>query len=644
LAGFPVPSANVNTPLQTETWLAAEQESVRSELDRVVSSSCFRKSPRLIRFLQFVVESTLRGEAGQLKEYRIGVEVFACPPLYDPRLNPIVRLEARRLRTKLELYNGSEGIGDAVHIHIPKGHYSAVFELRPLEIAPDTATGLELPIDSGASDTLPPARNFVRNGAIFLGIALIALGAYWLHSRRVPPPAHQTRSLAVLPFLNLTEKPENEWLSDGLADDLTDSLARVPGLRVVARGSAFRFKDSAEDVQVIAKQLNVTEVLAGSLQTSGDRLRITVQLVRADGYQVWAETYEPHDTFVVEDNISRAVGAALGVRLPESAETDAKRPSLDQREHELYLRGRYCLNRRTARDEWKAIDYFNQALEVYPLDARSYLGLAEAYVVLGANDQAPASQVYPKARSAAQRALELDKGLSGAYATLAQISLSSDWDAGSAEAKFKQALELNPNYAIAHQWYGMLLLLERRFDQAGHEFRKAQDLDPRSLIIAVDLGQLYAYMGDYDAAIEQAHKTLLYDANYVQAHELLGFAFRQKGEYAEAIEEFQKYLLLSGRDPDALRELGVTYAVSGQREKAVAILRELEALKMGYTSPYSVASVNAALGNKDQTYQWLETAISQHSSSCLQLSIDPAFDAFRSEPHFQKLLRLVGEA
>jgi TolB-like protein len=299
--GFPSLLSNVNTPLHAGTWLPAEQETVRSELHRVVSSSCFRKSPRLIRFLQFVVESTLRGEAHQLKEYRIGVDVFGCSPLYDPRLNPVVRLEARRLRAKLELYNSGEGIADAVHIHIPKGHYSAVFELRALEIAPDTAaTGLRMPVDSGTSDTLPPARNLVRNGAILLSIALIALGVYWWHSRRVPPSA-RTPSLAVLPFLNLTEKPENEWLSDGLADDLTDSLARVPGLRVVARGSAFRFKDSAEDVQVIAKQLNVTEVLAGSLQTIGDRLRITVQLVRADGYQVWAETYEPHDTFVIEE-------------------------------------------------------------------------------------------------------------------------------------------------------------------------------------------------------------------------------------------------------------------------------------------------------------------------------------------------------
>ncbi len=626
-----------------DAYLATpSSEAVRSELEKILASVGFRNAEKLCRLLRFVLEHTLSGEADQLKEYRIGLDVFGRGPSYDPRLDPIVRLEAGRLRAKLAQYYAEEGLRDAVRIDVPKGGYSAVFTFvsdSPM-LHRATEWSKQPPI-SRSSGGWFLSRHLRLCGTILLALVLCSSGLYWRHrstSAKTSPP-----SIAVLPFLNLTGKPENEWLTDGLTDDLTDSLTKVTGLSVSARASAFRFKGSYKDMREVGSQLHVTAILEGSVHANGNRLRITTQLVRAeDGHVIWARAIEPQTwgKTMVEDEISHGVAETLGVGAFEQTKERSRLHVPDAQTRELYLLGRYYWDRRTATDEWKAINYFDEAIAQDPQYAHAYLGLAEAYAVLGGNNWAPSEQVFSRARVAAQQALLLDGDLSEAHATLALVMFLNVWDFSAAEREFKRALALNPNYATAHQWEGMLLLNERRFSEARAQLRMAQDLDPLSLMIAVDLGFVYSGSGDYDAAVSQAQKVLTSDADYAWAYSLLGLAQRNKRQYKQAVESYKKYVVLSGRDPDALKELGLTYAYAGQRDKALVILREVQRVKV-VNSPFYLAALNTGLGYKHEAYRWLEAAIRQRSPACTTLNIDPAFDPLRSESRFQRLVRLV---
>jgi adenylate cyclase len=305
------------------------------------------------------VEHTLRGEGDQLKEYRLGVEVFGRESSFDPRLDPVVRMAARRLRSKLQDYYETEGVQDPVWIAVPKGSYAAAFSrgaskhgLTSVVVEPSQSTKYGW---------------LAGTALILLLTTVIGAVVYWIrarHSQAAAPNEHL--SLAVLPLLNLTGNPDNEYLCDGVTDELTSAVSKLPGVRVVARTSAFKFKNKPEDVRSIGEQLNVASVLEGSLQKSGERLRITVQLIRAsDGYHIWSQTYDRHsrDAFAVEDEITQTIADTLRVRLAQAGQPlEGPRP-VDVEAHELNLRGRYWLNRRTPPDLWKAIAYFNQSLE-----------------------------------------------------------------------------------------------------------------------------------------------------------------------------------------------------------------------------------------------------------------------------------------
>jgi serine/threonine-protein kinase len=613
----------------------------------MLASAAFRNSEKASRFLRFVVEHTLNGESGQLKEYRIGVDVFGRHSSYDPRLDPIVRLEARRVRAKLLQYYAADGLRDAIRIDIPKGGYAAVFNpaAQPEASSVGARVQLAVPRAGGPKEAWRFGRHAGRYIAILLLglVAVAAAGACWRYFQPASVPT-EPRSIAVLPFSNLTGSSDNEWLSDGLTDDLAASLAKLPGTRIAARASTFKFKGATPDARAIGKQLNASFILDGSVQSTGGQFKVSARFVRAnDGHTIWSKTYPAQSlgTFGVETKISKAVGAALGIEaLAEPDETSGHHVP-NQRAHELYILGRYWWNRRTAPNEWKAVDYFNQALKQDPLYPQAYLGLADAYAVMGSNEYAPASDVYPKARAAAQQALALDNTLGEAHATLAQVTYCFDWDLASAEREYKRAIQLNPSYAPAHQWYGLMLATERRFKDATREMEEAQQLDPLSLVIAVDLGQIYAFSGQEGAALEQGRKNLAYDASYAGTYQLLGLAYMWKGSYREAVEEFRKYTTLAGNDSEALSDLGVVYANSGQRKAALAVLHQLEAPRATFASAYAIAAVEAALGNKDDAYNQLRTAVAQHSPSCLMLPLDPAFDSLRREPRFLALLKLV---
>jgi tetratricopeptide (TPR) repeat protein len=353
---------------------------------------------------------------------------------------------------------------------------------------------------------------------------------------------------------------------------------------------------------------------------------------------MWSETFERDraDILAVENEIDRAIAG----RLVTSGASKGR--AIEPRAHEAYLQGRYWFNRRSPAELWRAIGYFNQALERDPVYAEAYLGLADAFAVLGANDQAPSQDVFPKARAAAERALELDDGLGEAHATLAHVVSFYDWNFPRAEQEFKRAIELRPNYAAGHQWYGLLLMYQGRFDEAAKELNAAKDLDPLSLVIPLGLGRVYFYSGNYDRSLELSRSLLRYDDNFALTHDSLGQAYQRKGDYKRAVEEFQKYLRLSGQDPDALMNLGETYALAGEREQALGILRQLQSLRLGYSSPYDYAVIYASLGDKEQAYRWLDKSVEEHSSSCVLMFVDPAFRSFHSDARFQQLLRRTG--
>lgn len=617
-----------------DTFAEAE---IGKELERILSSEGFRDAEGLRRFLRYTVENTLRGEGDQLKEYRLGVEVFDRESSFDPRLDPVVRMAARRLRSKLQDYYETEGVGDPIWIGVPKGSYAAAFS-------------------RGASKHLSTSvvveQSQVKKYGWLVGIALVLLlttiiGAvvYWIRTRQSQAAPNEHPSLAVLPLLNLTGNPDNEYLCDGVTDELTSAVSKLAGVRVVARTSAFKFKNKPEDVRSIGEQLNVSSVLEGSLQKSGERLRITVQLIRAsDGYHIWSQTYDRNsaDAFAVEDEITQTIANTLRVRLAQAQQVEGPRP-VDIEAHELNLRGRYWLNRRTPPDLWKAIAYFNQSLEKDPAYAQAYLGLAEAYSTLGANDQASPREVLPKARAAAEQALRWDQSLGEAHAVFAWITFLDGWNSGLAEREFKRAIQLSPNYAAAHQWYGLVLMVQRRFDESVREFNLAQNLDPLSLILSIDKGVIYYYSGRQDKAIEAAQQVLAHDANFADAHLLLGMAQERQAQFKVAVQEIDKYLEVSGQDPDALMKLGVAYAHSGDRARALQMIAEMRKPNANrYVPFYYIADVYAALAEKEAAFEWLDRALDQHSNSCLLLAIDPAFEDFRSDPRFQEAARKTG--
>ena len=376
----PAYSPAVSTVPQGREDTFAKTE-VGKELEKILSSIAFRGAEGLRRFLRYSVEHTLHGEGDQLKEYRLGVEVFDREASFDPRLDPVVRMAARRLRSKLQEYYRGEGIRDPIWIAVPKGSYAAAFSRGAAKQLPTYVV------------ERPEPTKYWRLAVIALALLLTTvIGAviYWIRARQSQIGSNEPPSLAVLPLLNLTGNLDNEYFCDGVTDELTSAVSRLPGVRVVARTSAFKFKNKPEDVRSIAEQLNVSSVLEGSLQKSGERLRITVQLIRAsDGFHIWAQTYDRDsgDAFAVEDEITQTIADTLRVRLAQAQQAGRPR-RINAESHELNLRGRYWLNRRTPPDLWKAIAYFNQALEKDPAYAQAYLGLAEAYSTLGANDQA----------------------------------------------------------------------------------------------------------------------------------------------------------------------------------------------------------------------------------------------------------------
>lgn len=453
-------------------------------------------------------------------------------------------------------------------------------------------------------------------------------------------------SIAVLPFQNTSGDPNVEYLSDGIAESLINSLTQLQQLKVIARSTAFRYKSKDADPQFVGRELNVKAVLMGRVRQAGDRLNIQVDLVDAStGAQLWGQEYERSVAEVVsiKQAIAREVTEKLRLRLSgEQKQQLVRRETSNSEAYQFYLRGRYYWNKRTPDELRKAIAEFQQAVERDPNYALGYAGLGDCYLIMEEYAGMPASESLPKARAAVEKALQIDDSLAEVHTTLA-FTNQQQWRWAEAEQEFKRAIDLNPNYPTSHHWFGIYFRAKRQFDDALRESKRAQELDPLSPIIGSNVAMSYFLTNDIDAAIQQWLRTIELNPTYPGAHANLGIARLKQGRHEEALEEIRKAVDLSGRASIHLGDLGYFYAVTGRRDEAFQILKELEAryAKREATGQY-LARIYAGLGDKDRTFEWLEKDFRQHSGYLQHITWFSYFDDLRSDARFADLVRRMG--
>lgn len=512
---------------------------------------------------------------------------------------------------------------------------------------------------TGPTTTLPPPQPPATTGAmakpknrkplviavvvaaIFTGVVALLVNSYF--SRK----SIAIQSIAVMPFVNQSGNPELEYLSDGMTDTLISSLSQLPRLSVKARSSVFRYKGKDVSPQTVGDELSVQAVLLGRVIQRGDQLTLSLELVDAGTENViWSEQYSRRQTDLVslQSEIAHDVSNKLRQKLTGADKQQVTKTYTENTEaYQLYLRGRYHWNQRTSQGLQKSIEYFNQAVAVDPSYALAYAGLADSYTLLPFYGNTEPAEAFPKAKAAAAKALEIDDSLVEAHTTLAHVRMWYEWDWSGAERGFKRAIELNPNYPTAHQWYSLHLSFLGRHDEALAEIRRAYELDPFSLSINLNMGVVYLHARQYDEAIKQFHKTLEMNPDFLQTHLFLADAYEQKGMYEEAAAALEKVISLSGGNAEMAVGLRNGYKGSGER----GYFQENLKLRMGRwqrtgKGAYEIAEIHAALGERDQALEWLEKVYERRDMSLVNLRVTPKFDVLRSDPRFQDLLRRVG--
>ena len=562
---------------------------VKEQLDRIATSSGFRQSERMRRFLAFCVEAALNGETP--KEYAVGAAVFDRKQDYDPRVDPIVRVEARRLRAKLEQYYSGNGAGDEIVIELPKGCYTAV----------------------------------LRRGQPKVIEALT------------------TPSIVILPFVNLSASPGDEYFSDGLTEELIHRLTRAPGLRVLAWPSASRLRGRDEDLRGIRDQLGVDLALRGSVRRSGGRVRITAQLVdAASGQFRWSESYDRDmsDLLAIQEEIAAAIVSTLKLAL-----SSPSRPGrADVESHNLCLKGRYLAGRRTLDSIRKSVACFEQAAAIDPESATAYAGLADGCILMAEYGGLPPAPTMERARKAAQKALELDPFSAEAYTSLAMIRSYLDWNWTEAGELYRKALDLNPSYARARHWYGLDYLgVLGRWDEAAAELEIARQLDPLSAIILEGGAHLHLFRREYELALDVLRSVLELDPSFYKAYTAIGRVYALQGRYREALEMFNRGRAAGGDVPSILAATGQVLGLLGERERALEYLGLLRGLSGETYIPMACfAIVHLGLGEHETVLSFLERAADQRESSVVFLKVHPLYDPLRSEPRFLSLLRRAG--
>ena len=518
------------------------------------------------------------------------------------------------------------------------------------------AGGPERPSPLEAART--PRRKRVRVLAAALGVALaVALGVWYGAGgrlpRSLPGPAAWSRAevpvgeaapvrLAVLPFSNLTGSADREYLSDGLTEEIIADLGRIRDLGVIARTTVMKYKNSDKGAGQIGRELHVGYVLEGAVRQAERRLRVSAQLIRvSDETHVWAESYDRQmaDLLDVQSDVARSVAEQIRGRLPAAG----RARSVDPEAHLAYLAGRYDWNRRTEDGLRRSILHFQRAVEKDPGFARAYTGLADAYLLLGYYGYLPLAEAHSGAEQAVEKALALDDALAEGHASRGAIQENYDWNFAGAEAEYRRAIELNPNYVTTLQWYGLLLLERQRFEEAGAVLRRARDLDPLSPLILSNVADCEFFLRRYDRAILQYRAILEREPGHAFSLLGLGRAYREQGSYDEAVAAFEKARDASGGDPVMLAHLAYALAEAGQRGQAEAIRARLSPdAPRGGPFAYAMAIVGAGLGERDEAISWLRQVYAARHPQGLWMKVDPELESLRSDPRYQTLIRSTG--
>ena len=455
-------------------------------------------------------------------------------------------------------------------------------------------------------------------------------------------------SIAVLPFVNMSADPENDYFCDGLAEELLNALAKIEGLKVAARTSAFSFKGKSVDVREIGRLLSVSVILEGSVRKADDHLRISAQLISAvDGYRLWSERYDRQlaDIFGVQDEISLAIVEGLKLKLLGEDRAALFKKYTDNGEaYHFYLKGRYHQNKWTGAGIRKSVEYFQQAIAIDPNYALAYAGLADSYASLSAQSAFGLSvtETAPIARAAAIKALEIDNNLAEAHQSLGLVKLNFEWDWTGAEKELKRALALNPNSAQACHWHSHLLIAMGRFDESLAATQQGIELNPLDLDMNIHLAWHYFFTRNYDLTLEVARKTLEMDSTFTDAYSFIGWACVQKGQFDEAIDAFQQSMTPREKH-EHLAWLGHAYALLGNQVEARRYLVELnDASEEGYVSPYWIALIHLGLNEKDKTFEYLQRAFDERNAWLVYLNVNPVFDSLRSDVRFDDILKRIG--
>ena len=527
--------------------------------------------------------------------------------------------------------------------------------LPPMPLVTDELPATALP--SHPEINAVPVRHIRRaalSRVLLTGFVLAALllGGLYLFRRNFgysPAGTKEFTSIAVLPMENLSGDPTQDYFADGMTDELIASLARISSLRVISRTTAMEYKGTHESLEKIAERLHVDAVVEGTVLRAGDRVRITAELVQVStDRHLWAETYESQmdDILTLQNQVATAIVGQIRIKLtPQDKENLATSRPINSNAFEDYLKGRYYWSKRSEDALDTAIHYFQSATEKDPNYALAYAGLADCYGILGAAivGTVPTSEVEPKAKLAANKAVALDPSLAETQTALATVQFNYDWNWKAAEAGFQRAIQLNPSYATAHQRYSLYLMAMGRTEDSLTEMNRARTLDPLSISMNFSLGWRLYMARRYDDAIAQLLNTIEMDPTYLLAHIVLGQCYEQKGRYADAISELRKASALAPNSPPVLAALGHVYAVSGRRVEAMQLLAELKSQSPHrYVSPFYLAFIYAGLDDHEQSLDWLNKSYEDRSNNTIFLNEVPQFDNLRSDPGFQDLRHRIG--
>ena len=575
------------------------EQLVREQLARILASTTFQQVDRLRRFLSFVVGESLAGRGDELKEYVVGTQVFEKEGTFDPRADPVVRVQARRLRARLVRYYAEEGQADQIVIELPKGGYAPVFARREADAAPRRSLG-----------TTIVSRNTV----------------------------------CVLAFADHSPSGDLAPFCKGIREEIIHHLASLANLRVFASdaaGTGIRPNGNPGSGEAAV-------IISGSVRTAGDRMRVTTQFLDgATGCYLWSTSVdgESPGTFDTQERVAKAVAAKLKSELVELATTTAHRPgTVNLAAHNLYLQGRYHLSQRTEEAMRRALELFEKSLAEDAQYGLAHSGLSDAYALLSHYGVLRPAEVWTKVASTAASAVMLDGDSAEAHTSLAHARGTQDWDWQGAEQEYRRAIALNPRYATAHHWYAMTALVPMgRLDEAVERMHIAQSLDPVSAIIARDVAMMHYYKRDYDAALEHSDNAIELNPHFPPGYLVLAFVQCQRRDFDESAAALERAVQLAPRSPRLLGPLACLYAMTDRRRQAFKMLHDLEALaKDRYVSPFEFASLHFSLGQIDESCDWLAKAVADRSFELLSIKADPRFEAFRAHARLAPLVAQVG--